>query len=103
MIFTNTKWHDILRTDDSYTVLFGCKGSRQYVAHPANAKFKPQYTMKTVTHGSASIMIWGYLSYYCVGPIYCIAGTMDQFEYINILEEVMLPYYEEEMPLRWVF
>ncbi|KAK1793405.1 hypothetical protein P4O66_011783 [Electrophorus voltai] len=28
---------------------------------------------------------------------------MDQFEYIKILEEVMLPYAEEEMPLKWVF
>ncbi len=28
---------------------------------------------------------------------------MDQFEYIKILKEVMLPYAEEEMPLKWVF
>ena len=28
---------------------------------------------------------------------------MDQFEYIKILEEIMLPYAEEEMPLKWVF
>uniref|UniRef100_A0A4W4ECD4 Transposase Tc1-like domain-containing protein n=1 Tax=Electrophorus electricus TaxID=8005 RepID=A0A4W4ECD4_ELEEL len=29
-------------------------------------------------------------------------GTMDQFEYIKILEEVILPYAEEEMPLKWI-
>ena len=42
---------------------------------------------------------------YCggVGPIYRIPGIMDQFGYIKILEEVMLPYAEEEMPLKWVF
>uniref|UniRef100_A0A3B4ZVG3 Tc1-like transposase DDE domain-containing protein n=1 Tax=Stegastes partitus TaxID=144197 RepID=A0A3B4ZVG3_9TELE len=28
---------------------------------------------------------------------------MDQFAYIKILKEVMLPYAEEEMPLKWVF
>ena len=28
---------------------------------------------------------------------------MDQFEWIKILEDVMLPYAEKEMPLRWVF
>ncbi len=28
---------------------------------------------------------------------------MDQLEYIKILKEVMLPYDEEEMPLKWVF
>ncbi|CAI9552555.1 unnamed protein product [Staurois parvus] len=48
-------------------------------------------------------MIWGCFSYYGVGPIYRIPGIMDPFEYIRILEEVMLPYAEEEMPLKWVF
>ncbi len=38
-----------------------------------------------------------------VGPIYRIPGIMDQFEYIKILKEVMLPYAKEEMPLKWVF
>ena len=54
-------------------------------------------TVKQVKHGGASIMIWGCFSYYGVGPIYGIPGIMDQFEYIRILEEVMLPYAEEEM------
>lgn len=38
-----------------------------------------------------------------VGPIYRIPGIMDQFEYIRILKEVMLPYDEEEMPWKQVF
>ena len=48
-------------------------------------------------------MVWGCFSHYGVGPIYCIPGIMDQFEYVKILEEIMLPYAEEEMPLKWVF
>uniref|UniRef100_A0A3Q3Q8A2 Tc1-like transposase DDE domain-containing protein n=1 Tax=Monopterus albus TaxID=43700 RepID=A0A3Q3Q8A2_MONAL len=28
---------------------------------------------------------------------------MDQFEYVKILEKVMLPYAKEEMPLKWMF
>uniref|UniRef100_A0A3Q3VNB2 Tc1-like transposase DDE domain-containing protein n=1 Tax=Mola mola TaxID=94237 RepID=A0A3Q3VNB2_MOLML len=28
---------------------------------------------------------------------------MDQFAYVKILEEVTLPYAEEDMPLKWVF
>lgn len=28
---------------------------------------------------------------------------MDQFGYVKILDDVMLPYAEEEMPLKWVF
>ena len=97
------KWHNILWTDESKIVLFGSKGHRQYVRRPANTEFKPQYSVKTIKHGGASIMIWGCFSYYGVGPIYRIPGIMDQLEYIRILEEVMLPYAEEEMPLRWTF
>uniref|UniRef100_A0A3Q3EIZ5 Tc1-like transposase DDE domain-containing protein n=1 Tax=Labrus bergylta TaxID=56723 RepID=A0A3Q3EIZ5_9LABR len=48
-------------------------------------------------------MTWGCLSYYCIGPIYPIPGIMDQFGYVKKLEKVMLPYSEEEMPLKWVF
>ena len=97
------KWRNILWTDESKIILFGSKGHRQFVRRPANTEFKPQYTVKTVKHGGASIMIWGCFSYYGVGPIHRIPGIMDQFEYIRILEEVMLPYAEEDMPLKWVF
>ena len=97
------KWRNILLTDESKIVLIGSKGHRQFVRRPINTEFKPQYTVKTVKHGGASIMVWGCFPYFGVGHIYRIPGTMDQFEYIKILEEVMLPYAEEEMPLKWVF
>ena len=97
------KWRNVLWTDESKIVLIGSKGRRQFVRRPPNTEYKPQYTVKTVKHGGASIMVWGCFSYFGVGPIYRITGTMDQFQYVQILEEVMLPYAEEEMPLKWVF
>ncbi len=60
-------------------------------------------TLKTVKHVGTSNMIWGMFLILCVGPIYRIPGTMDQFEYIQILKEVMLPYAKENIPLKWVF
>ena len=47
----------------SKIVRFGSKGRRQFVRRPPNTEFKPQYTLKTVKHGGASIMIWGCFSY----------------------------------------
>lgn len=35
-------------------------------------------------------------------PQYNVPSTMDQFQYLNVLEEVMQPYAEEEMTLKWV-
>lgn len=48
-------------------------------------------------------MVWACFSFYGVGPIYRIKKIMDQHLYVQILEEIMLPYAEEEMPLIWVF
>ena len=97
------KWHNILWTDESKIVLFGSSGHRQYVRCPPGTEFKPQYTVKTVKHGGAKIMVWGCFSYSGVGPIYHIPEIMDQFEYIKIIEAIMVPYAGEEMPHKSVF
>ena len=69
---------------------------------PPNTEFKPQFTVKTVKHGGTSITIKGCFSYHGVRPIYHTPGIVDQFEYIRILEEVILPNAENEMPLKCV-
>lgn len=97
------KWRNILWTDESKIVLYGARGSRQYVRRPANSEYNPKYTTKTIKHGGSSIMIWACFSFYGVGPIYWIKETMDRTVYVRIMEEIMLPYAREEMPLLWVF
>lgn len=72
------RWRNILWTDKSKIVIFGSKGHKQFVSRPANTEFKQEYTVKTMKYGGASIMIWGCLTYYGVGPFYRIAGIMDQ-------------------------
>lgn len=42
-------------------------------------------------------MVWKCFSYYGVGPIYRSEHTMDVFQYIRILNEIMLPYALEEI------
>lgn len=101
--WTDERWRNILWTDESKIVLHGAKGSRQYVRRPINSEYNPKYTCKTIKHGGSSIMIWACFSFYGVGPIYWIKEMMDRHVYVKILEEVMLPYAREEMPLIWVF
>ena len=48
-------------------------------------------------------MVWGCFSWYGVASIFRITDTMTRFEYKNILEDIMLPYAKENLPLRWVF
>lgn len=97
------KWRNSLWTDESKIVLYGARGSRQYVRRPANSEYNPKYTTKTIKHGGSSIMIWACFSFYGVGPIYWIKETMDRTVYVRIMEEIMLPYAREEMPLLWVY
>lgn len=94
--WSKEKWSNILWTDEIKIVLFGSKGHSQFVRWLPNSEFKPQQTVKTVTHGGASMMIWACFSCYGVRTIYCIPGIMDHFAYVKILKEVMLPYAEED-------
>uniref|UniRef100_A0A3Q0RIL2 Transposase Tc1-like domain-containing protein n=1 Tax=Amphilophus citrinellus TaxID=61819 RepID=A0A3Q0RIL2_AMPCI len=86
------KCRNILWTDESKIVLFGSKGPRQF------------YALKTGKRDGANITIFECFSYYGSYLLwFLLLGIMDQFAYITILEEVMLPSVEEEMPLKWVF
>ena len=46
-------------------------------------------------------MIWTCFSYYGVGPILCIKTIMHVN--VDILQNVMPPYAEDEMPFIWDF
>ena len=46
-----------------------------------------------------NVIVWGSFSWCGVGPLHRIQGTMDQHMYKEILENVMLPYAEENLPL----
>lgn len=48
-------------------------------------------------------MVWGYFSFSEVGPIYWIDGKINVVDYLHILENKMLQFVEEEMPLNWEF
>lgn len=96
------KWRSVLWSDETKVNLIGSDGKR-WVRRPTNKAFQPQYTAKTVKHGGGNIMVWGCFSWYGVGPIFLIKDVMDQHRYAEILQDVMLPHAEWEMPLRWQF
>lgn len=96
------KWRNILWSDESKINMIGNDG-KTWVRRPKNQELNPRYTTKTFKHGGGSIMVWGCFSWYGVGPLYWIKTIMDKNLYIKILEEVMLPFAEWEMPLKWQF
>ena len=95
-------WQNVLWTDESKFNRFGSDG-KQYVRRPQNQELSPRYTLRTVKHGGGNVIVWGSFSWCGVGPLHRIQGTIDQHMYKEILENVMLPYAEENLPLVWKF
>jgi len=100
--WTEHDWKKVIWSDESKFSLFKSDGI-VYVRRPANQRLNPKYTCPTVKHGGGSVMVWGCFSGYGMGPLYKIEGIMDRFKYKDILENQMVPYADETMPLRHVF
>ena len=49
----------------------------------------------TVKHGGGSVMVWGCMSAHGVGNLVFIDGIMNQYVYINILKENLIPSAEK--------
>ena len=94
------KCRNILWTDESKMELYGGTDSRTFVRRPRNEEYRSMYTEKTFKHGGFSIMIWAYFG---VVPVHWIETIMDQHVYVDMLQNVMLQYAEDEMPFISVF
>lgn len=100
--WTVRDWKKVLFSDESKYSIFGSDGIR-YVRRPKHERLNPKYVLPTVKHGGGSVMVWGCFSGYGMGPIHRIEGIMDRYKYATILEDIMLPYAEWNMPLRFIF
>ncbi len=69
-------------------VLFGLRSRRQFVRRPPNTEFKPQYTVKTLKHGGASIRIWACFSYYVSGLFITFQGSWISLSTLNYLKRL---------------
>ncbi|GJQ76055.1 putative transmembrane receptor protein tyrosine kinase [Trypoxylus dichotomus] len=74
-----------------------------YVRRPTGESLNPRYCQQTVKHKGDGVMRWGCFSGKGVSPLHSINDIMDRFVYQNILQDVMLPFAEWNMPLRWHF
>jgi len=49
----------------------------------------------TVKHGGGSVMVWGCFSWWGVGPLTVVEGTLKQDGYVNIMSEHLVPHLRE--------
>ena len=96
--WTVAQWKKVCFSDESKFNLVSSDGI-QHVRRPPNTRLLPKYTRPTVKHGGGSIMVWGCFSGYGMGPLHKIEGIMDRFGYRDILQNLLVPYLEEKMPV----
>ena len=48
-------------------------------------------------------MLWGAMSSRGIGPLHKIDGNMDKLQYVWNLCDTMMPYANENMPVKWLF
>ena len=59
--------------------------------------------MPMVKEGSGAIQVWDGFSMHGMGPLHRIHGIKDQYVYEDIIKNVLLPDWEDFLPLTWIF
>lgn len=89
--WTSQQWSDVFWSDESKFMLFGSDGIT-WIRRPEGKRFDSKYQLPTMKHGGGSVMVWGAFSAKGMGPLHRIEGIMNRKVYVDILENVMLPY-----------
>lgn len=70
---------------------------------PNGRRFDKRFYVKTVKHGGGNVMVWGCFSAAGTGPFTEVKGIMTGEIYKRMMNDVMLPYAQAEMPPEWIF
>ena len=75
------------------------------VRRPKCKRLKPRCARGAFKHGGdKGVIVWGCFSGISgLGPLFQINSIMDCFVYRDILEKQMVPFANDNMPLRWQF
>ena len=92
----------VLGSVKSKVNLLGPDG-RTFFRRPINQELHPHYVSPVVKHGGGWIMLWACFSWNGVGSIHKIYGILDKEKYVDILNNVMMPWAEENLPVIWKF
>ena len=100
--WTTDQWKRVVFSDESKFNLFKSDGP-SYVRRPVGSRLDKKFILPTVKHGGGSVMVWGCFSGFAMGPLHRIEGHMDRFMYRDILNDKLIPFIDETMPLRNFF
>lgn len=99
---TEEEWKTIFWMDEK--TFSSSKDGRMHVWRPDNQRLDPKYVVPDAHSGRISIAYHGWMTAYGVGELTEVSPHMNAEEYIDILENVIVPsirilFPEEDMPI----
>ena len=82
-------WNSVIFSDEK--TFQSSNNGRLRVYRPRNSRFDENYTLPTNTSGRFSVNVWAWISVHEPGVCWKIDGRFTAINYINILENIMLP------------
>ncbi|KAI3407895.1 hypothetical protein GPALN_016368 [Globodera pallida] len=99
---TPQQWSTVLFSDEAPFHLYN-SAVRRFIRRPPQTRYHKRYIVPTVKFGGGTVMVWGCMSRDGLGPLVRIHGTMDRFQYRDIMQAHMLPHLRDKMPPDVVF
>lgn len=102
--YLNMDWENVIFTDEK--VFKSDHHAKFHLYRPNNMRYNEKYVQRTRVSGQVSCGIWGWMSAGGVGELCEISSHMNSREYLEILNEVMIPsvniVYPDEFPITFM-
>ncbi|GBC03349.1 hypothetical protein RclHR1_05080015 [Rhizophagus clarus] len=99
----DTEWDSIIWSDESRFLLFQ-NDAHHWVWRKPHKKYDVNCLIPTVKSGNQGVMVWGCFAKNQLGPLIQVSRSITGLVYINILENHLLPFYNNlENNLQYFF
>ena len=89
--WTTSDWQKVAFSDESRFVLHRVDG-RWRIRRETSERQHSETLIGRTQAGGGSVMVWGIVSWYSLGPLIPIEGTLNRFGYLSILADAVHPY-----------
>ncbi|GFV23638.1 uncharacterized protein TNCV_149051 [Trichonephila clavipes] len=101
-LWTIKDWEKVIFSDESQFCI-SCNQSSAYVRRRTHEKFSSQCLKPTVKYPT-KVMVWDCMSSYGVGRLHIVSGTVKTMDYIEILQNKLLPTARDLLGNQtWIF